>query len=53
MTEDGKDEHDIKKMEEAVKETTDTLATCKPRIQTSLDDLKNFMATIDEQGEEV
>ena len=29
---DGKDEYDIKKMQEHVQETSETLAQCKPRI---------------------
>ena len=46
---EGKDEHDIKQMQEAVKETAETVITCKPRIETALDDLENTLATFDEQ----
>lgn len=48
MIEEGKDEYDIKKMQEQVAETSQTLATCKPRIQNALDDLENLKATYDE-----
>ena len=46
---DGKDEHDIKQMQNAVTETSETLATCPPRVQTALDDLENLIATYNEQ----
>ena len=49
MVEEGKDEHDIKQMQEAVKETSETVITCKPRIEAALDDLENTLATFDEQ----
>ena len=45
---EGKDEHDIKQMQEAVKETSETVITCKPRIETALDDLENTLATFEE-----
>ena len=48
MIEEGKDEYDIKKMQEQVTETSETLATCKPRIQNAIDDLENLKATYDE-----
>ena len=48
MVLDGKDEYDVKKMQEQVSETSETLATCKPRIQNALDDLENLRATYDE-----
>ena len=50
--EEQKDEHDIKKMMEGVQETSETLALCKPRIETALDDLENLMATIEESIKE-
>ena len=46
---EGKDEHDIKKMQEQVTETAETLATCKPRIEAAIDDLENVLATFEEQ----
>ena len=48
MTEEGKDEYDIKKMQEQIVETSETLATCKPRIQNALDDLENLFGTYEE-----
>ena len=45
---EGKDEHDIKKMQEQVTETLETLATCKPRIEAAIDDLENVLATFEE-----
>ena len=48
MISDGKDEYDIKKMQEQITETSETLATCYPRIQNALDDLENVKATYDE-----
>ena len=49
MIEEGKDEYDIKKMQEQVTETSETLATCKPRIEAAMDDLQNCLATFEEQ----
>merc|ERR1719446_552 len=49
MIDEGKDEHDVKQMQEAVKETSETVITCKPRIEAALDDLENTLATFDEQ----
>ena len=40
MQEEGKDEYDIKKMQEQVSETSETLAGCKPRIDGAIDDLE-------------
>lgn len=45
---EGKDEYDIKKMQEQVTETAETLATCKPRIEAAIDDLENVLATFEE-----
>ena len=45
---EGKDSHDIKKMQECVTETTETLATCKPKIEAAIDDLENVLATFEE-----
>eukprot|EP00355_Strombidium_rassoulzadegani_P008252 CAMPEP_0168615386 /NCGR_PEP_ID=MMETSP0449_2-20121227/4478_1 /TAXON_ID=1082188 /ORGANISM="Strombidium rassoulzadegani, Strain ras09" /LENGTH=68 /DNA_ID=CAMNT_0008656125 /DNA_START=158 /DNA_END=364 /DNA_ORIENTATION=+ len=54
MQEEGKEEHDIKKMQEQVAETSETLATCKPRIEAALDDLENLVATYaEEEGEQL
>ena len=52
MKDEGKDEYDIKKMQEQVQETTETLLQCKPRIENAIDDLENLIATYEEdQGE--
>ena len=48
MQEDGKDEYDIKKMQECIAETSETLATCKPRIESANDDLEQVVATYNE-----
>ena len=45
---EGKDEYDIKKLQEQVTETAETLATCKPRIEAAIDDLENVLATFEE-----
>mmetsp|Transcript_16400 Transcript_16400/g.25343 ORF Transcript_16400/g.25343 Transcript_16400/m.25343 type:complete len:123 (-) Transcript_16400:45-413(-) len=52
MQTEGKDEHDIRKMQEQVQETSETLATCKPRIENAIDDLESCIATFTEQGGE-
>ena len=49
MQEEGKDEYDIKKMQEGVTETSETLARCKPRIEAAIDDLENLIATFEEE----
>ena len=36
-------------MQNAVKETSETVITCKPRIEAALDELENTLATFDEQ----
>ena len=48
MKDEGKDEADIKKMQEQITETSETLATCKPKIDNAMIDLKNVMATYQE-----
>ena len=48
MQEEGKDEYDIKKMQEQIAETSETLATCKPRIESAVDDLEQVVATYNE-----
>ena len=53
MKDEGKDEHDIKKMQEQIMETTETLATCKPRIDGAIDDLDNLIATYEEKPGEL
>ena len=49
MIQEGKEEHDIMAMQGQITETTETLATCKPRIQNAIDDLENTIATFNEQ----
>lgn len=46
--EEGKDEHDVKKMQEQIDETVEVISQCKPRIESSIDDLENMMATHEE-----
>ena len=48
MIEEGKDEHDVKQCQECITETSETLATCKPRIEGAKDDLENAIATYEE-----
>ena len=48
MQEEGKDEHDIKAMQNQIAETSETLATCKPRIESANDDLEQVVATYEE-----
>ena len=40
---DGKDEHDVKALQQQVTETSETLATCKPRIEAAIDDLEQCL----------
>jgi len=37
-------------MQEQIAETSETLATCKPRIEAAIDDLENCMATYADAG---
>ena len=53
MIEEGKEEHDIMAQQKCISETTETLATCKPRIQNAIDDLENTIATFNEQEGEL
>lgn len=53
MKDEGKDEYDIKKMQEQIQETFETLVTCKPRIEASIDDLENVIATYEEKPGEL
>ena len=39
-------------MREQIAETSETLATCKPRIEAAIDDLENCMATYADAGGE-
>ena len=48
MQEEEKDEHDIKKMQECIQETSETLVTCKPRIEAAIDDLESTIALFDD-----
>ena len=48
MIEEGKDKHDIKKMQEQIDETVEVIATCKPRIESAIDDVEQLIATHDE-----
>ena len=39
-------------MQECITETSETLVTCKPRIEQAIDDLENIMATYQEEDAE-
>ena len=49
MVEEGKDESDVKQQQQAINETVEVIAQCKPRIEAALDDMENVLATFDEQ----
>ena len=51
--EGNSDAHDLNKMMEHVQETSDTLVTCKPRIENAIDELENVMATYEEKPGEM
>ena len=48
MKEEEKDEYDIKKMQEQIQETSETLVTCKPRIDAAIDDREGCLALFDD-----
>ena len=50
MSQSGADSHDINKMTESVNETTEVLSTCKPRIDTAMEDLEGLLATYTDGG---
>ena len=51
MQEAGADEYDIKKMNEGLNETSEVLATCRPRIDNALEDLENLIGTYTDGGQ--
>ena len=53
MQAEDKDSHDLKQMQGCINETIQTLVLCKPRIDSSMDDLENVMATYEEKPGEM